>query len=696
MRGRTESSHGDRCAARKPGEFHFIIVTNNHRRLTTDTIVLPIDGSPCPNYIFVMPIASDPIQDILGPEGFIAKSFEDFEFRASQVQMARLIEKAIEQKVPALVEAGTGTGKTLGYLVPLVLSGKKAVISTGTKNLQEQIFFKDVPLLFKATGIEVDCMLMKGRKNYLCLHRYFQKFSQPSLLRPDQEEARRKIEKWLGRTEFADRSELAWMRDDDLLWDSLSSTSEQCLGSECLHMEDCYLNALRRKAAQTKIIIVNHHLFFADLMIKREGFGEIIPRFQVVIFDEAHKVEEIATTYFGESLSTNQLVELVNDLEKEGKNFQETKWKNLKRQLDLLKTKTEELRGLFQDAGEKGRLDEEALEMIEIGPAHDIKRGLDYIHEKSGLKELENNSLQTCAIRASELKQRLEKVLSFQDPDWLNWYEKRKKGVVLHASPLDISEQMKEFLYLKGRTTIFTSATLSTNGNFDYARSRLGLTENVLEGIYPSHFNFKEQTLMYVPKDLPYPNEPGFGHKAAERILDILTLSSGRALVLFTSYHNLNLVYQLLHGELPYTIFKQGEAPRSSLLEQFKQDTHSVLMATGSFWQGVDVPGEALSCLIIDKLPFDSPGDPLVAGRIESVRARGGNPFMDYQLPSAIIALKQGLGRLIRNVSDRGILSVLDIRMLRSRYGRFFFDSLPQVPLSHELSDIRNFFGQQS
>jgi ATP-dependent DNA helicase DinG len=339
-------------------------------------------------------------------------------------------------------------------------------------------------------------------------------------------------------------------------------------------------------------------------------------------------------------------------------------------------------------------LDEESLEVIRMGPAHDIERVLNYIHEKSGLRKSENSSRQACAMRAVELNQRLERVLSLQDPDWLNWYEKRKKGVVLHASPLDISEQMKEFLYLNGKSIIFTSATLSTNGNFDYAGSRLGLSQDALEGIYPSHFHFKEQTLMYVPKDLPPPNDPSFGSKAAERILDILNLSSGRALILFTSYHNLNLVYQLVHGRVPYTIFKQGEAPRSALLEQFRQDTHSVLMATGSFWQGVDVPGEALSCLIIDKLPFDSPGDPLVAGRIESVRTRGGNPFMDYQLPSAIISLKQGLGRLIRNVSDRGILSVLDIRMLTSRYGRFFFDSLPQVPLSHELSDIRQFFDE--
>lgn len=641
-----------------------------------------------------MPISPDPILDILGPEGSIARSVEEFEFRTSQVQMARLIEKAIRKKIPATVEAGTGTGKTLSYLVPLVLSGKKAVISTGTKTLQEQIFFKDIPLLSKATGLKVDSMLMKGRRNYLCLHRYFQYFSHRSLLKSPQEKARKRIEKWLGKTEFADRSELAWMRDGDLLWDFMSSTSDQCLGSECIHMEACYLNALRRRAAQAKIIIVNHHLFFADLMVKRGGFGEIIPRFQVVIFDEAHSIEEIATSYFGESLSTNQLVELVNDLEKEMRTPQKDIEKKLKRHLDLLKTGSAHLLELLIDSNDKGRLNDEALEAINMGPAHEIRKGLNYICEKSGLKERKNAALQAYATRASELEKRLEKVVSFSSPNWLKWYEKRKKGVVLNASPLDISQFMKDCLYVKGRTTVFTSATLSTHGNFDYFRSRLGLAEEVLEGIYPSHFDFEKQTLMYIPRDLPLPTNPDFGLRAAERILDILKITSGRALVLFTGYQNLHLVYQLLNGRIPYTIFKQGEAPRSLLLEAFRRDMHSVLLATGSFWQGVDVPGEALSCLIIDKLPFDSPGDPLVAGRIESVRARKGNPFLEYQLPSAIISLKQGLGRLIRNVSDRGILSILDIRMITSRYGRFFFESLPPIPLTHELAHISEFFGQ--
>jgi len=655
-----------------------------------------IDCLLFPNYIFFMHTAPDLIQDILGPNGSVSRSLEGFEPRPSQIQVARLIEEAVKKKIPAIIEAGTGTGKTLGYLVPLFLSGKKAVISTGTKNLQEQIFFKDIPLLSKATGQKIDAMLMKGRKNYLCLYRYYQYFSRPSLLKPDQDKVRQRIEKWLKNTEYADRAELTWMRDDDPLWDVISSTSDQCLGSDCIHAENCYLNSLRRRAIQSKMIIVNHYLFFADLMVKKGGFGEIIPRSQVVVFDEAHNIEEIATSYFGESLSNNQLIELVNDVEKGTKDVREVQKKKLKRYLDLLKTGSEYLRKFFDDFDDRGRLDDEVLEMIDKGPGHDVRQGLNYIHQKSGLKELKSNSLEAFMARAGELTQSLEKILSLHDPNWLTWYEKRKKGIILHASPLDISQNMEDLLYRKVKRIVFTSATLSTNGNFEYFRSRLGLTHSVCEGIYPSHFDFEKQTLMYVPRDLPLPNAPRFGLKIAERIVELLKITSGRALVLFTSYHNLNLVYSLLVERIPYAVHKQGDAPRSVLLEEFRRDMHSVLLATGSFWQGVDVPGEALSSLIIDKLPFDSPGDPLVAARIDSIRARGGNPFMEYQLPSAIISLKQGLGRLLRNSSDRGIFSILDTRMITSRYGRFFFDSLPKIPLSHEISRIRCFFEQIS
>ena len=629
------------------------------------------------------------IQDILGPDGLLAQSLQGFEYRSSQTRMARLIQESLQEETPAIVEAGTGTGKTFGYLVPLVLCNKKVVISTGTKNLQEQVYFKDLPLLKEATGLDIDAMIMKGRKNYLCLHRYHQYFAQASLLKTETQRVRKKLDKWLETTKFADRAELQWLTDKDPLWDALSSTSEQCMGPNCMYQNDCFLGRLRGKAARTRIIIVNHHLFFADMKVKKGGFGEIIPRFQVALFDEAHNIEEIATAYLGERLSTNQIIGLASDLEQAAKGLRDKDRLLLKKGINTLRISSERLRALFSGREEKGRLDNHTLSVIEEGPARELRLGLKDIGE---VLRNDDFQLQPLAVRTSDLDRLLEQVLRTRDAEWLNWYERRKKSLVLYASPLEISERMTELLYEKTRTVVFTSATLSTNGTFDYIRSRLGLRENALEGIYPSHFDFKGQSLMYIPRDLPGPGSPDFAPEAANRILDILKRTKGRALVLFTSYYNLNLVFRQLQGNLPYTILRQGDAPRSLLLEEFRLDTHSILLATGSFWQGVDVPGESLSCLIIDKLPFDSPAEPLVAARIDSIRGRGGNPFMEYQVPSAVISLKQGLGRLIRKNSDMGILSILDIRILASRYGRLFLDSLPSIPVSNELTDIDRFF----
>ena len=632
------------------------------------------------------------IKDILGPKGLLARSLKAFEFRSSQMEMALLIQDALQKEAPAVVEAGTGTGKTFGYLAPIVLSGKKAVISTGTKNLQEQVYFKDIPLLKKAASIKINAMIMKGRRNYLCLHRYHQFFAQSSFLKTGLGETKKRLEKWIVQTEFADRAELAWLADDNALWDALSASSEQCLGGDCMFLEDCFLNRLRARAARASIIIVNHYLFFADLKVKKGGFGEVIPRFQVAAFDEAHSIEEIATTYLGESLSTNQLTELADDIEKGVKDVRDVERGKMNSRLLALRGASETLREFLNSRGEKGKLDREALREIGEGPARAIKKALRFIREKSGLRELDNATLQPLITRAGELDQLLDEILMQRDANWLNWYERRKKSVVLHASPLDVSERMKELLYDKVQTVIFTSATLSTNKTLDYFRARLGLPHSALEGIHPSHFDFKTQSLLYIPRDLPAPGEPEFAPAIAVRIAEILKRTQGRALVLFTSYHNLNLVHQILRNRIPFTIYRQGDAPRSVLLDEFRRDIHSVLLATGSFWQGVDVPGQALSCLIIDKLPFDPPAEPLVAARINALQDRGGNPFTEYQVPSAIISLKQGLGRLIRKTSDRGILSILDIRILTSRYGRTFLDSLPEVPLRHELSDISRFF----
>ena len=636
------------------------------------------------------------IQEILGVDGLLARSLPNFEYRESQNAMAYIIAEAIERETPAIIEAGTGTGKTLGYLVPLWLSDKKSVVSTRTKTLQEQIFFKDIPLLAQATGHRPDAMLMKGRKNYLCLRRYHQYFAQPSLLPTEAGAYHQRLQKWLQRTQLADRAELDWLRDDDPLWDAISSTADQCHGSKCPHGEDCYLNALRREAARSQIIIANHHLLFADLMVKEGGFGEVLPRFEVLVCDEAQGIEEIATNFFGSRISDHQLVVFVDDVEDALKNAAVEDDRDLKRHLDFIRAGALSLRDLFSASGPKGSLTETSVEMLNEGPASGIRKGLTYIQEESSFLTAKDTALQALSARAAELRRCLGEILSTEDPNSFKWYERLKKSVVLHASPVEIAESMQKLLYQRVKTIVFTSATLSTNGDFQYLRSRLGLPHELMEGIYASHFDYVHQALLYVPKDLPPPNDPLFGYKAAERILQVLNLTSGRALVLFTSYTNLNLVHQLCSRKIPYAVYKQGDGPRSFLLDKFRQDTHSVLLATGSFWQGVDVPGESLSCLIIDKLPLDSPAEPLVAARIGTIKKRGGNPFQDYQLPSAIISLKQGLGRLIRGSTDWGILSILDTRLLTSGYGRIFLENLPPMPLCHNLHDIAQFFEARS
>ncbi len=659
---------------------------------------LTLTDRPPPYKVLSMSSAADQIERVLGPQGLLSRRLEGFEFRASQLAMARLIDRGLREERHVLIEAGTGTGKTLGYLTPVVLSGKKAVISTGTKNLQEQIAFKDIPLLARAIDMDIDAMLMKGRANYLCLHRYYQTKASPDLFGKSMAGVQKRMGRWIRKTEFADRAELDWLADDDPLWDAVSSTSEQCLGPRCNHYDDCFLNALRRKAAASRIIIVNHHLFFADLMVKKGGFGEILPRFQVVVMDEAHKVEDTATAYFGERLSTNQLVDLVSDADKavraagDDPGFDR---KKLEKALKSIRFSAEAVRGFFRERSERGLLDDSARAFLQEETAAVLHRELERVQERCALEKASDPVLQNFAGRAGNLARALDVILEADNPEWLSWYERRKTGVLLHASPLDVSGPLREHLYDTLDTLVLTSATLSTDGNFNYVRSRLGLRDDLLEGIHESHFDFQAQTLMYVPRDLPLPSESDFADRAAERIQEILKISKGRALVLFTSYQNLNRVHQHLSSDLPYALFRQGQAPKSILLERFTRDVHSVLLATGSFWQGIDVPGETLSCLIVDKLPFDSPGDPLVAARIEAIRKRGENPFMDYQLPAAIIALKQGLGRLIRSSTDFGILAILDARIVTARYGGQFLHSLPAMPVKHDLSDVEAFFRRE-
>jgi len=635
---------------------------------------------------YIMPM-SQGIDEILGPGGLLSSAVEGYEPRNSQVEMAHLIEEALRTGRHAMIEGGTGTGKTFGYLVPLVLSRKKCVISTGTKNLQEQIYLKDIPLLSRAGLRGIDAVMMKGRRNYLCLYRFDRVFSER--LFPAAAGTKKRIERWLAATRFADRAELPWLSDEDPLWDELSASSEQCLGSDCPFLENCFLGKLRSRAAEARIVIVNHHLMCADLKIRQGGFGEIIPRSQVVLFDEAHSLDDVATSYFGERLSSHQLMDLTADWRKTDRDPEAGRGTSTAGYLAEITAGVEDLLALFTGLPEKDKINDRLIVKLRRGPAAKIDRALASLHA-AGASASEEPELPLLAQRAAEYRNVMKEIFSTDDWNHLVWYEKRARSVILHSSPLDVARPLQESLYKKVENVIFTSATLTTVGNFDYVRSRLGV-QDALEAAYPSHFDFSAQSLLYIPRDMPPPGDTSFPHALATRILDLLHRTRGRALVLFTSYNNLNKVFDFLSGRLPYTIFRQGDAPRTALLQAFREDLHSVLLATGSFWEGVDVPGEALSCLVIDKLPFASPSEPVISARIEAIRERGGNPFFEYQVPSAIISLKQGLGRLIRKKTDRGILAILDVRLLTSRYGTMFLSSLPRIPLTNETSAISSF-----
>ena len=637
------------------------------------------------------------ILDILGPEGLLAKTLPGYEHRDSQIFMSIFIKQAIDEKFFTLIEAGTGTGKTFGYLIPIILSGKKTVISTGTKNLQEQIFYKDIQLLFNAGVPKVDIIMMKGRQNYLCLYKFHQTFLQNSLS-SKKNSIYHQLEEWINTTEFADREELHWLSDDTALWNTLSSNSESCLSSECPFLGDCFISRLRYRAAKARIIIVNHHLLSAELKIRKQGFGEIIPRFQTILFDEAHSFEDIATAQLGERLSSNQFAALAEDCIKILPCLENKNSKPMSQAISALKANSIRFNDFFSSYHEnieKNIIPSELKENLFIEIFEPIKKDLNIIIEESEYLIDSDPDFLNISLRSKTIFESISRFENTPEKKWLSWYEKNSRSVAIYAAPLNIASSMQELLYDKVESAIFTSATLSTAGDFSFIKERLGLQDTV-DKIYPPHFDLKKQALVFVPQDMPEPSHAHFVSKLTDLIRKILLISNGRALILFTSYRNLHLVHNKLNGEIPYKIFVQGEAPKSILLENFRKNINSVLLATSSFWEGIDVPGSSLSCVILDKLPFDSPGDPIIAARIEMLKADGKNPFMDYQIPSAILHLRQGFGRLIRTSSDRGVVAIMDRRIITARYGSLFIDSLGPVPISHNIDDINVFFNENN
>ena len=633
---------------------------------------------------------NESMDSIFGHIGLLSQHLDHFEYREEQFRMASLVARALKEERYLIVEAGTGIGKTLAYLIPAILSKKKVIISTGTKNLQEQIYYNDIPLLHTILPLPFRAAYMKGRTNYLCLNRFEHFTSQPTFSFRSEISHFETISHWVHTTLTGDRSELEDIPDDYAIWSEICSDANYCSGQKCHHFKECFLTLLKQKAQQADIIIVNHHLFFADLMLKANGYGEVIPDHDAVVFDESHQIEEIATHYFGMTVSNYRLEELARDTRRELKQS-EFPLKPFNPLLDRLQSGCSLFFQHFISPQARYRLRQHHLTSGMVTALTSLLNNLMALYSKLDTLSSKTEATEALSRRAREMYQHLTFIVEGNDPAYVYWCEIRGKGIFLQASPIDVGSILTQGLFEHKDTLIFTSATLSTDRNFSYFKNRLGLGQknDIEELILDSHFDYTKQAILYLPHNLPSPDDQAFTLRAASEIEDILDVTCGRAFVLFTSYRNMTEIYHHLKDRLPFTLLLQGEKPRSVLLRHFKENINSVLFATSSFWEGVDVQGEALSCVIIDKLPFDPPTEPMVEARIEHITAQGGNAFLSYQIPSAIISLKQGLGRLIRNREDRGVLSILDKRLSTRSYGQQFLKSIPPYPITRKLSDIK-------